>query len=196
MRFKDITSITGISGLFKMESQKPSGVIVTSLTEGWTKFVSSREHLFSPLENISIYTSNDTVDLLEVMLKAYEQKETNPPVDAKGSNDSLKAYFEKVLPDFDQEKVHMSDIKKFVKWFAILDEKGILQTEADEKLKSEKEEKENSEKALTETETEEKTTEKKVAKKTKKAETAETEESTDAKAEVKPKAKKKKTKEE
>ncbi len=126
MRFKEITSITGLSGLFKMETQKPSGVIVTSLAEGWTKFVSSREHLFSPLDNISIYSADDTIDLLEVMLKAYEQKETNPPADPKSDNDTLTAYFEKVLPDFDKEKVHMSDIKKFVKWFAILDENGIL----------------------------------------------------------------------
>ena len=122
-----------------MESQKPSGVIVTSLSEGWTKFVSSREHLFSPLENISIYTSKDTVDLLDVMLLAYEQKDTNPPSDPKANNETLSAYFEKVLPEYDKEKVHMSDIKKFVKWFAILDEKGVLKTELEEKEKVEKE---------------------------------------------------------
>ncbi|MFI5171811.1 MAG: DUF5606 domain-containing protein [Chitinophagales bacterium] len=138
MRFKDITSITGINGLFKMENQKPSGVIVTSLTEGWTKFVSSREHLFSPLDSISIYSANDTVELLDVMLKAYALKDSNPPVDPKADNETLKAYFEKVLPEYDKEKVHLSDIKKFVKWFAILDEKGILKTELEEKEKQEK----------------------------------------------------------
>ena len=85
-------------GLYKMESQKPSGVIVTSLTEGWTKFISNREHLFSPLENISIYADDDTIDLLDVMLMAYEKKETIPPADAKADNDTLKAYFEQILP--------------------------------------------------------------------------------------------------
>lgn len=137
MRFRDITSITGIGGLFKMESHKPSGLIVTSLTEGWTKFVSNREHLFSPLDNISIYTANDTVELLDVMLKAYEQKTSNPPVDAKSDNATLSAYFEKVLPEYDREKVHISDIKKFIKWFQILDEKGILATEVEEKANEE-----------------------------------------------------------
>lgn len=137
MRFRDITSITGMGGLFKMESHKPSGLIVTSLTEGWTKFVSNREHLFSPLDNISIYTANDTVELLDVMLKAYEQKTSNPPVDAKSDNATLSAYFEKVLPEYDREKVHISDIKKFIKWFQILDEKGILATEIEEKAKEE-----------------------------------------------------------
>ncbi len=119
-----------------MESQKPSGLIVTSLSEGWTKFVSNREHLFSPLENIAIYTNDDTVELLEVMLRAYAQKESNPPADAKADNATLSAYFEKVLPEYDREKVHISDIKKFIKWFAILDEKGVLQTELEEKNKA------------------------------------------------------------
>lgn len=126
-----------MGGLFKMESHKPSGLIVTSLTEGWTKFVSNREHLFSPLDNISIYTANDTVELLDVMLKAYEQKTSNPPVDAKSDNATLSAYFEKVLPEYDREKVHISDIKKFIKWFQILDEKGILATEVEEKANEE-----------------------------------------------------------
>jgi hypothetical protein len=137
MRFRDITSITGMGGLFKMESHKPSGLIVTSLTEGWTKFVSNREHLFSPLDNISIYTANDTVELLDVLLKAYEQKTSNPTVDAKSDNAALSAYFEKVLPEYDREKVHISDIKKFIKWFQILDEKGILATEVEEKANEE-----------------------------------------------------------
>jgi hypothetical protein len=137
MRFRDITSITGMGGLFKMESHKPSGLIVTSLTEGWTKFVSNREHLFSPLDNISIYTANDTVELLDVLLKAYEQKTSNPTVDAKSDNAALSAYFEKVLPEYDREKVHISDIKKFIKWFQILDEKGILATEIEEKANEE-----------------------------------------------------------
>lgn len=148
MRFRDITSISGKPGLFKMESHKPSGLIVTSLTEGWTKFVSNRENLFSPLDNISIYTADDTVELLDVLLKAYSIKDTNPPIDAKSDNAALSAYFEKILPEYDKEKVHISDIKKFIKWFQILEEKGILQTELAEK------EKEAVESAVSTTETE------------------------------------------
>lgn len=147
MRFREITAITGLGGLYKMESQKASGLIVTSLAEGWTKFISNREHLFSPLENIAIYTSDDTVELLEVMLKAYEQKDSNPPVDAKADNGTLSAYFEKVLPEYDREKVHISDIKKFIKWFAILDEKGVLKTEIEEKAKEAEAEKATDEKS-------------------------------------------------
>ena len=139
MRFREITAITGLGGLYKMESQKPSGLIVTSLSEGWTKFVSNRQHLFSPLDNIAIYTDDDTMPLLDVMLKAYAQKDSNPPVDAKSDNDALSAWFERVLPEYDKEKVHISDIKKFIKWFHILDEKGVLQEEAEEMQKAEAE---------------------------------------------------------
>ena len=145
MRFREITAITGMGGLFKMESQKPSGLIVTSLSEGWTKFVSNREHLFSPLDNIAIYTNDDTMPLLDVMLKAFEQRDTNPPVDPKSDNTTISAWFEKILPEYDREKVYINDIKKFIKWFHLLDAQGILQTEADE-LEKEKAEAPSSEK--------------------------------------------------
>lgn len=141
MRFNEIVSINGMGGLYKIESQKASGIIVTSLLEGWTKFVSSREHLFSLLESISIYTDQDNVELLDVMLEAYKQKESNPPVDPKAKEEELRAYFSRVLPSYDKEKVHISDIRKFIKWFVILDEKGILQTELDEIAKAAEEEK-------------------------------------------------------
>lgn len=154
MRFNELVSINGMGGLYKMEAQKASGIIVTSLAEGWTKFVSSREHLFSLLENISIYTDTDNVDLLDVMLEAYKQKASNPPVDVKSKDEELRVYFAKVLPAYDKEKVHISDIKKFIKWFHILDEKGILQTEIEEQAK----EKENEKSETAENTAEEKNT--------------------------------------
>ncbi|MEZ5014439.1 MAG: DUF5606 domain-containing protein [Chitinophagales bacterium] len=139
MQYSEIVSITGMPGLFRINAQKGGGLIVTSLTEGWTKFVSSREHMFTPLENISIYTHADTVELLDVFITALDQKENNPPVDEKSDNNTLKAYFEKLLPDYDREKVHVSDMKKFVKWFAILDAQGILASAMEERKAGEKE---------------------------------------------------------
>ena len=143
MRFREVTSISGLGGLYKMEVQKPSGVIVTSLTEGWTKFISNRQHLFSPLDNISIYTDNDTVELLEVILAVHENREKFPaPADAKASNDELKAWFANILPNYDREKVYAGDIKKLIKWYQILLEQGVIDTELEEKKKA-AEEKEN-----------------------------------------------------
>ncbi len=135
MRYKDIVSVSGLSGLFKIEGHKASGFIVTSLTEGWTKFISNREHFISPLENISIYTSDENVDLLDVLLEVHKQRDTNPPLDAKADNEKIKDWFEKILPSYDREKVHVSDVKKLIKWFHILDEKGVIQTEIEEKEK-------------------------------------------------------------
>lgn len=149
MRFSEITAISGLPGLFRMDSQRVNGMIVTSLTEGWTKFISNREHAFSPLESISIYTRDETAELLDVMLSALEKKDGLPAVDAKSDGAQLNAYFAKVLPDYDAERVHSSDIRKFIKWFHILDAQGVLAEElkirAEEKEKAEAEKKSASE---------------------------------------------------
>ena len=126
MRIKDIVSISGMGGLFKVEGQKVNGLIVTSLTEGWTKFIANRQHMFSPLENISIYTDTDNIELADVLLEVNSQKATNPPVDAKADNKAIRDWFTKIVPNHDQEKVYISDIKKLVKWFEILDAHGVI----------------------------------------------------------------------
>ncbi|MBK7107753.1 MAG: DUF5606 domain-containing protein [Chitinophagales bacterium] len=141
MRIKDIVSIGGMAGLYKIDGQKPSGLIVTSLTEGWTKFVSNRQHMFSPLENISIYTDTDNVELADVLLEVNNKKETNPPADTKADNAVIREWFTQIVPNHDQEKVYISDIKKLIKWFDILDEHGVIAGE----IAARKEEAENSE---------------------------------------------------
>lgn len=129
MRIKDIIAISGMSGLYKTEAQKVNGVIVTSLTEGWTRFVSNRQNLFSPLENVSIYTTGDTIDLSEVLIEVYNQQSTNPPVDLKAGDEDIRKWFFKIVPDHDTEKVYISDIKKLIKWYGILMEKGVIEEE-------------------------------------------------------------------
>jgi hypothetical protein len=130
MRLREITSITGLSGLFKMEVQRPDGMIVTSLTEKWTKFIPSRTHGFTPLENIAIYTDTDTVPLSEVLLTMRKVKDKTPMPAAKASADAFKAYMETILPEYDREKVYVSDMKKLVRWYEILDEHGVIEEEA------------------------------------------------------------------
>lgn len=129
MRIKDIVSISGMSGLYKIEGQKPSGLIVTSLTEGWTKFVSNRQHMFSPLENISIYTDTDNVELVDVLLEIHAKKESHPPVDTKADNAVLRDWFRHIVPNYDHEKVYVSDIKKLIKWFDILEAHQVISGE-------------------------------------------------------------------
>jgi hypothetical protein len=97
--------------------------------------------MFSPLENIAIYTDEDTVPLFDVMLEMKNQKATHPLVDANASNDDLRNYLAGILPNFDRERVNISDIKKLIKWFAILDETDALKKpEVEEAAQETKEE--------------------------------------------------------
>ena len=129
MRIREIVAISGMGGLFKVEGQKPNGLIVTSLQEGWTKFVSNRQNMFSLLENISIYTETDNVELADVLVKVHEMKASHAVPDPASDTTTLRDWFTGIQPDHDQEKVYISDIKKLIRWYNILDEKGIMDDE-------------------------------------------------------------------
>ncbi len=120
MEFKDLIHISGKSGLFEIAGNRNNGVIARSLEDKTTQFYSSRLHQFTPLESIEMYTTgSDNVHLKKVMKSAQEKLSEHPPVSPNSSAEELKNYFKVVLPDYDEEKVKVSDIKKFVKWFAI-----------------------------------------------------------------------------
>lgn len=122
MEYNRIVAVTGIPGLYEILSSKSDGALVRSLEDKSTKFISSRVHNLSHLESIEIYTSRDNVNLVEVFQAMKASKEAQPDVkDAK----ALKAYFEKVYPDMDFERVYSSDMKKMVKWYEVLEKNGI-----------------------------------------------------------------------
>ncbi len=137
MRINEIVAITGMPGLYKVEGQKVNGLIVTSLSEGWTKFVSSRQYMFSLLENISIYTDTDNVELADVLMMVDEKKAEHPMPATNASSGELREWFLEILPNHDQEKVYTSDIKKLVKWFLLLEEKGVIEDEKKARLEEE-----------------------------------------------------------
>src|SRR5688500_11382536 len=122
MEYRRIVAVTGLPGLFEIVSSKTDGAIVRSLEDKSTKFVSSRVHNLSHLESIEIYTSRDDVNLVEVFNAMKGSNEKLP--DAK-DNKALKAYFEKVYPDMDFERVYTSDMKKMVKWYEVLKKNKI-----------------------------------------------------------------------
>lgn len=122
MEYNKLVSITGIGGLFELVASKADGGIVRSLEDKTTKFVSSRQHSFSHLESIEIFTTSDNVNLVEILTAMKESKEKRPDVnDAK----ALKAYFQKVYPTMDFERVYTSDMKKMVKWLALLEANDV-----------------------------------------------------------------------
>lgn len=122
MEYSKIIAVTGLPGLQELISSKSDGAIVRSLEDNTTKFVSSRIHNFSHLESIEIYTIRENVNLVDVF-HAMEKSGVALPDDKDAK--AVKAYFEKVYPDMDFERVYNSDMKKMVKWFSILKANNI-----------------------------------------------------------------------
>jgi hypothetical protein len=122
MDYNRIISVTGLGGLYELLSSKSDGAIVKSLEDGTTKFVSSRVHNFSHLESIEVYTERENVNLVDVF-KAMEASSEALPSDKDPK--AITAYFKKVYPEMDFERVYGSDMKKMVKWFNILKENNV-----------------------------------------------------------------------
>lgn len=131
---KGILAISGQPGLFKVLSEGKNGVIVESLLTGkkQTAFASAK---MSTLEDIAIYTTHEDFPLKQVFKKISELENGGPAIQTSSKPEELKKYFEKILPDFDRERVYVSDIKKVLTWYNILQDKGLLNfeevTEAD-----------------------------------------------------------------
>ncbi len=123
MEYNKLVSVTGMGGLFELLSSKADGGVVRSLEDKTTKFVSTRIHNFSHLESIEIYTTKDNVNLVDIFNAMKESKEKMP--DSNADPKAIKAYFQKVYPDMDFERVYGSDMKKMVKWFGILQANNV-----------------------------------------------------------------------
>ncbi|MBW7912526.1 MAG: DUF5606 domain-containing protein [Taibaiella sp.] len=132
MDYKEIVSVTGIGGLYQLLTSKSDGAIVRNISDKTTKFISARLHNVTPLESIEVYTTGDNVRLHEVFQKMKEAEGSTPaPSDAKkADNNAIKSYFDKVFPDFDQERVYVSDMKKMLKWYHMLKENDLLNFES------------------------------------------------------------------
>lgn len=128
MDYKEIVSVTGIGGLYQLLTSKSDGAIVRNISDKSTKFISARLHNVTPLESIEVYTTGDNVRLHEVFQKMKDAEAATPPPSEskKADNDSVKAYFNQVFPDFDQDRVYVSDMKKMLKWYHMLKENDLL----------------------------------------------------------------------
>ena len=161
---KNFVAVSGVSGVSKLISARKDGLIIENFDTKERKFVPTRGHEFSPLETISIYTNSneDVTTIAHVLTAMKEQLADNPPPSEKADSPVLRKYFASVLPDFDRDRVHISDIKKVIKWFTFLNARDLLK-EAVEAPKAE----EVVEEAVVETKVEAKAEPKKEAKKKK-----------------------------
>lgn len=129
MEYRQIVAVTGLSGLYQLMSTKNDGAIVRSLSDKSVKFVSARIHHITPLESIEIYTTADNVRLHEVLEKIKENDAEVAALNKKKDDKAAKAYFKTVLPDFDEDRVYTSDIRKVLKWYEILKANDLLKFE-------------------------------------------------------------------
>ena len=123
---KDILSITGKPGLYKLVSRGNNMLIVESLLDGKRMPTYARDKIVS-LGEISMYTMGDDIALSEVLTKLGEKEGLKvASIDPKkADNDELRDFFGEVLPDFDRDRVYPSDIRKLVQWYNILIGAGI-----------------------------------------------------------------------
>lgn len=122
MELKDIASISGKGGLFKIVKPSKTGVILESLDAAKTKLVAGGSQRMSLLSEISIYTTtkDGTAALLDVLNAIKTKFGTDLGVNPESDSAKLKGFLKSVLPEFDEDRVYVSDIKKLVKWYSIL----------------------------------------------------------------------------
>ena len=125
MELKGILAISGKPGLYKMLSQGKSSIIVEGL-EDKKRFPVYTAHNISALEEISIYTETEDVPLVDVFKNLFEIAEGKETISHKASKNQLEELFSKVLPDYDEERVYISDIKKIIQWYNTLLRNGLL----------------------------------------------------------------------
>ncbi|MBP6283844.1 MAG: DUF5606 domain-containing protein [Paludibacteraceae bacterium] len=117
---KDILSVTGKFGLFKLLSGNKKMVIAESLVDGKRLPIHAHEKVIS-LADIAIYTDTEEIPLRDVFTTLKEKSEGKQSLNPKvASKEELKKHFETILPDYDQDRVHYSDIKKVYAWYNLL----------------------------------------------------------------------------
>ncbi len=119
MEFNKIIAVTGKPGLFQVVSQTKTGIIVESLTDKKRIPILST-HNVSLLENIAIFTYDEEVPLLTVFKSIFEKEEGKETISHKESANKLTAFFSEILPEYDQERVYTSNIKKVIQWYNAL----------------------------------------------------------------------------
>ncbi len=144
MELKDLASVSGKGGLFKVLKPSKSGIILEATDGTNKKMVAGLHRKVSILDEISIYTntSEGSVPLKKVFQIIYKEFGEDPDVDIS-SGEELKSFLKHILPNYDETKVYVSDIKKVVNWYAIVYRLApeILKPEPEEEKKSVKQKK-------------------------------------------------------
>ncbi len=126
MELKDILAISGQPGLYKYVAQSMRGVIVESLIDGKRMNASATSRV-SALTEISMFTEGEDIALADVFTNIWNYTEGKQAISHKESAERIKDEFAKVLPEYDRDRVHVSDMKKCFAWYNILVEAGFTE---------------------------------------------------------------------
>lgn len=125
MKLDKILAIAGKPGLFELKLQTRSGFVAESLLDGKKITVGMRSNV-SLLSEISMYTYTEEKPLVEIMRAIAVKENEGAAISHKEDNAKLIAYFKEILPDYDEDRVYASDIKKLLNWYNILQAKGMV----------------------------------------------------------------------
>ena len=128
MSLEKILTISGKPGLYQLQNQTRSGFLATSLVDGKKISVSAKQNV-SILSEIAIYTLTEELPLSEVFTKISKKENGGEAISHKSTKDELEEYFFEILPDYDEDRVYPSDIKKVIQWYNLLTKHGITNFE-------------------------------------------------------------------
>ncbi|MBN1198919.1 MAG: DUF5606 domain-containing protein [Bacteroidales bacterium] len=137
MDLSKILSISGKPGLYKVISQAKNAVIVESLIDQ-KRFPAFGHEKISSLEEISVFSSDEDLPLKEVLKKIHNHSQGKESVDPKSEPALLQEFFREAVPEYDQERVYPSDIRKILTWYNLLLKHDLLDFKEDEKEEEEK----------------------------------------------------------
>ena len=126
IKLKDILSISGKGGLFKFIAQARNGIVVEAL-EDKKRHVAPATARVSSLEDIAIFTYEEEVPLSDLFFQIHGQTEGKESISHKESADKLKEAFRELVPEYDEERVYVSDIKKVFQWYNLLHAHDMLE---------------------------------------------------------------------
>ena len=136
MNLKEILSISGKPGLYKLIAQSRNGVIVESLAEG-KRFPVLASQNVSSLGDIAIYTYEDEMPLADIFRAIYQKEDGKTCLSHRESAATVESYIEEIIPNFDRERVYASDMKKVLNWYNTLHKHGLIDMEEEESEETE-----------------------------------------------------------
>ncbi len=128
MSLQKILAISGKPGLYELKLQTRTGFVAESLLDGKKITVGMRSNV-SLLSEIAVYTYNEEIKLAEVFKAIATKENDGASISHKEDNAVLLSYFREVMPEFDEERVYASDIKKIINWYNLLQPKGLVSAE-------------------------------------------------------------------